>query len=438
MSTPSAPSRREYYQLGILLGALTAMGPLAIDMYLPSFPTMARHLGTTTAAVQVTAATYFFGLAFGQAFYGSVSDRLGRKIPLYVGLCLFIVASIGCALATSVETLAVLRFVQALGGCAEMVVARAVVRDRFDERDSIRVLSLLLLVMGLAPILAPSLGGQLLLRFGWRSVFWVLAGYGVLGLLAVIARLPETLPPAKRRRHSLGRQIRVYGELLRDRRYMAYVLSGSLIISGMFAYIAGSPLVFIELFGVAPDRYGLFFGTNAFGLIAASQINGRLAHRVDPHRIVSVVLPVAALAGLTLLTAAVTGLGGFPGILVPLFVFVSSLGFVLPNTTVLAMAPHGTVAGSASALLGTVQFFLGAVAAALVSLLANGTAIPLGAVIATCGVTALLIYSRVDAQSKERRQGAPETLRVAPERQPLTTGSEAGRSTSPATESTRG
>ena len=189
---------------------------------------------------------------------------------------------------------------------------------------------------------------------------------------------------------------------------------------------------------MAPDRYGLFFGTNAFGLIAASQINGRLAHRVDPHRIVSVVLPVAALAGLTLLTTTVTGLGGFPGILVPLFVFVSSLGFVLPNTTVLAMAPHGTVAGSASALLGTVQFFLGAVAAALVGLLANGTAIPLGAVIAACGVTALLIYSRVDAQSKEPRQGAPETLRVAQEREPLTTGSEAERSTSPATESTRG
>jgi len=397
VTAASPPSKGEYYRLGILLGALTAMGPLAIDMYLPSFPTIAEELGTTTAAVQLTAAAYFFGLAFGQAFYGSISDRIGRKIPLYAGLILFILASIGCARATSVEALAVLRFVQALGGCAEMVVSRAVVRDRFDDRDAIRVLSLLLLVMGIAPILAPSIGGQLLIRFGWRAVFWGLAGYGALGLVAVVVQLPETLPPARRQQHSLGRLVRVYGMLLRDRQYMAYVLAGSLIISGMFAYIAGSPFVFIELFGVAPDRYGLFFGTNAFGLIAASQINGRLAHRMDPRRIVTLVLPVSAVAGVLLLASAATGVGGFAGILVPLFVFVSSLGFVLPNTIVLAMAPHGAVAGSASALLGTVQFFLGAVAGTLVGVLANGTAVPRAAVIAACGLLASVIYFGVEA-----------------------------------------
>jgi DHA1 family bicyclomycin/chloramphenicol resistance-like MFS transporter len=396
MTTPPAHTRSEYYRLGILLGALTAMGPLAIDMYLPSFPAIADELGTTTAAVQATAAAYFLGLAFGQAFYGSFSDRVGRKIPLYVGLVLFIVASIGCALATSVEALAVLRFVQALGGCAEMVVARAVVRDRFDERDGIRVLSLLLLVMGVAPILAPTIGGQLLLVFGWRSVFWTLAAYGVAGLVAVVTLLPETLPPARRREHSFGRLLHVYGMLLRDRRYMAYVLAGSFIISGMFAYIAGSPFVFIELFGVSPDRFGLFFGANAFGLIAASQVNGRLAHRIDPRRIVRVVLPVSAMAGLTLLGTTLTGIGGFPALLVPLFVFVSSLGFVLPNTTVLAMAPHGSVAGSASALMGTVQFLLGAVAGGLIGVLANGTAVPLAAVVAGCGIAAVLTYNLVN------------------------------------------
>ena len=396
MSTPPAPSRREYYRLGILLGALTAMGPLAIDMYLPSFPAIAGELGTTTAAVQATAAAYFLGLAFGQAFYGSFSDRVGRKLPLYVGLVLFIAASIGCALATSVEALGVLRFVQALGGCAEMVVARAVVRDRFAERDGIRVLSLLLLVMGAAPILAPTIGGQLLLAFGWRSIFWVLAAYGVAGLVAVVALLPETLPPARRQAHSFGRLLRVYGTLLRDRRYMAYVLAGSFIISGMFAYIAGSPFVFIELFGVPPDRYGILFGANAFGLIAASQVNGRLAQRVDPRRVVRVVLPVSAAAGLVLLGSTLTGIGGFPGLLAPLFVFVASLGFVLPNTTVLAMAPHGSVAGSASALMGTVQFLLGAVAGGLVGVLANGTAVPLGAVIAACGLAAVVAYARAD------------------------------------------
>jgi DHA1 family bicyclomycin/chloramphenicol resistance-like MFS transporter len=396
MTTLSPPTRSEYYRLGILLGALTAMGPLAIDMYLPSFPTIAGELGTTTAAVQATAAAYFLGLAAGQAFYGSFSDRVGRKLPLYVGLVLFILASIGCALVTSVEGLAALRFVQALGGCAEMVVARAVVRDRFDERDGIRVLSLLLLVMGVAPILAPTIGGQLLVAFGWRAIFWVLAAYGVAGLIAVVMFLPETLPPERRQAHSLGRLVRVYGTLLRDRRYMGYVLAGSFIISGMFAYIAGSPFVFIELFGVAPDRFGLFFGANAFGLIAASQVNGRLAHRGDPRRIVRVVLPVSGVAGLVLLAATLTGIGGFPAVLVPLFVFVSSLGFVLPNTTVLAMAPHGSVAGSASALMGTVQFLLGAIAGGLVGVFANGTAVPLGTVIAVCGVAALAAYGRID------------------------------------------
>jgi DHA1 family bicyclomycin/chloramphenicol resistance-like MFS transporter len=277
-----------------------------------------------------------------------------------------------------------------------MVVARAVVRDRFDERDGIRVLSLLLLVMGVAPILAPTIGGQLLLVFGWRSVFWTLAAYGVAGLVAVVTLLPETLPPARRREHSFGRLLHVYGMLLRDRRYMAYVLAGSFIISGMFAYIAGSPFVFIELFGVSPDRFGLFFGANAFGLIAASQVNGRLAHRIDPRRIVRVVLPVSAMAGLTLLGTTLTGIGGFPALLVPLFVFVSSLGFVLPNTTVLAMAPHGSVAGSASALMGTVQFLLGAVAGGLIGVLANGTAVPLAAVVAGCGIAAVLTYKQVN------------------------------------------
>lgn len=387
---PIAHGSAAYYRFGIILGALTAMGPLAIDMYLPSFPTIARELGSTTAAVEATAAAYFTGMAVGQSLYGPISDRLGRKLPLYAGLVLFMAASIGCTFAPSVPALVALRFVQALGGCAEIVIARAMVRDLFDERDSMRVLSLLILVMGVAPILAPLVGGQLLVAFGWRSIFWVLAAYAAACVVAVSLLLPETLAAAGRRRDSLLAIARIYGRLLRDRSFMAQALSGSLTIAGMFAYIAGSATIFIQLFRVPPDRFGLFFGTNAIGLIAASQINGRLAARMPAQAILSKVFPVTAVAALVLLVDAVSGFGGFAGILVPLFVCVASVGFVVPNTTVLAMAPHGRVAGSASALLGTLQFAVGAVAALAVSTLNDGTAVPLGAVIACCAVGAFV------------------------------------------------
>ncbi len=386
------PGSTAYYRLAITLGALTAMGPLAIDMYLPAFPTIARELSSTPAALEVTAAVYFVGLAAGQAIYGPLSDRFGRTRPLYFGLALFVLASIGCAYARSVPQLVTMRLIQALGGCAEMVVARAMVRDYFDQRDSIRVLSLLILIMGLAPILAPLVGGQLLIRLGWRSIFLALAAYAVLCLVAAVTTLGESLPPERRRRDSAADVARVYWRLLRDRTFMAYVLCGSLSIAGMFAYIAGSPFVFIELFNVPADRYGLLFGTNAFGLILASQINGRLARRMPPDRIVRVVLPVTAVASLTLLANAVTGIGGFVGLLVPLFFCVASVGFILPNTIVMAMALHGPVAGSASALLGMVQFGLGALAGAAVSAFNNGTAVPLGGVVAVCGVGALVVF----------------------------------------------
>ena len=385
-------SRSLYYRLAVVLGALTAMGPLAIDMYLPALPTIARDLETSAASVQVSLAVYFAGIAVGQAFYGPLSDRWGRKPALYFGLTLFVLSSVGCALAENVRTLIVLRLLQALGGCAPLVVPRAVVRDYFDQRGSVRMLSVLILVMGLAPILAPLIGGQLLVTFGWRSVFWVLAGYGALWLGIVMLMLPESLPTARRQRRRFGQVMAVYGGLLKDRAYVGYVLSGGLIFSGLLAYIAGSPFVFIELFGVPPERYGLFFGANAVGIIGASQINRWLANRFEATDIVSAVLPVAMTAGVILVVDAYTGFGGFAGILVPLFVFIACHGFVMPNTTALAMAPHGPVAGSASALMGTLQFVLGATAGTLVGALGDGTAVPFAAVIATCGAAAFAVY----------------------------------------------
>jgi DHA1 family bicyclomycin/chloramphenicol resistance-like MFS transporter len=390
-------SKPGYYALAAILGALTAIGPLAIDMYLPSLPTIARELGARPASVQISLAAYFTGIAIGQAFYGPLSDRAGRKPALYFGLSVFVVSSAGCALAGSVESLIGWRFLQALGGCAPLVVPRAVVRDHFDTRGSVRMLSVLILVMGLAPILGPFVGGQLLVAFGWRSVFWVLALYGALLLTLVAGGLSESLSPERRQRHALGAVLAVYGRLLRDRRYVGYVLSGGLIFSGLLAYIAGSPFVFIELFGVPPERYGLYFGANAVGIITASQINRWVVSRVDADRVVRVVLPAATAAGGLMLVDAYTGLGGFAGILVPLFCFIACHGFVMPNTTALAMAPHGAIAGSASALLGTLQFVLGATAGALVSALGTRTAVPLAAVIAGCGLAALTAHRTLTA-----------------------------------------
>jgi MFS transporter, DHA1 family, multidrug resistance protein len=387
----------EYRRLAVILGALTAIGPLAIDMYLPALPTIAREFRVDAAAVQVSLATYFAGIAIGQAFYGPLSDAVGRKPALSFGLLVFIVASIGCAWAESVQALVAFRFLQALGGCAPIVIPRAVVRDHFDQLESIRMLSVLMLVFGLGPILAPLIGGQLLVNFGWRSVFWLLAGYAIVWLTLVIAFLPESLPAGRRRAQPIRVVLGVYARLLRDRTYIGYVLSGALIFAGLLAYISGSPFVFIELFHVPPERYGIFFGINAIGIMSASQINRWLATRVEARRIVGVVLAVAMTASLVLLFDAYSGFGGFAGILVPLFCYIACHGFVLPNTTALAMAPHGQVAGSASALLGTIQFVLGSLTGALVGVFANGTAVPLAAVIAGCGVAALITHRTMSA-----------------------------------------
>lgn len=386
------PRGEAYYRLAVILGALTAMGPLAIDMYLPALPTIAREMASSTASVQVSLAVYFIGLACGQAFYGPFSDRWGRKRALYFGLTLFSASSVGCAMAGDVTALIALRFLQALGGCAPLVVPRAVVRDYFDQRGSVRMLSVLMLVMGLAPILAPLIGGQLLVNFGWRSVFWVLAAYGAFWLVIVTMFLPESLPPARRRRQRAVDVVATYLGLLRDRTYIGYVLTGALIFAGLLAYISGSPFVFIELFRVPPEQYGLFFGVNAIGIIVASQVNRWLANKYDARHIIGAVLPVSVTAGAVLLIDAATGFGGFAGILVPLFFYIATHGFIMPNTTALAMAPHGAVAGSASALLGTVQFVLGASAGALLGALGNGTAVPLAAVIAGCAALAFVTY----------------------------------------------
>ncbi len=363
---------------------------MSIDMYLPSLPTLERVFGADAASVQLTLAAFFVGLALGQALYGPLVDRFGRKAPLYGGTALYVLASAGCALAPDVHTLVVLRFVQAIGGCAGVVIARAVVRDLFDEQESARMFSLMMLVMGAAPILAPLAGGYLLVLLGWRSIFWALALFGLFCLAGALLWLPETRPHRQRAKGGIGRALAGYGQLLADRRFLGYTLAGGCAQAGMFAYISGSPSVFIDLYGVPAQHYGWLFGLNALGLIAASQINRRLLMKYSAREVLSAANCANAMCGTVLMLLAVTGVGGFAGILVPLFGYVASLGCIFPNAVALAMGPQGERAGSASALLGTVQFTAAAVASVSVGVLYDGTAGPMAAVIAACGLLALV------------------------------------------------
>ena len=388
-------TRRPRAALAGILGMLTAFGSLSIDMYLPGLPTIARDLHTDMAAAQQTLAVFFLGMALGQVLYGPISDRLGRRRPLVFGCALYALAGIGCAFAPSVRGLVALRFVQALGACAGIVIGRSIIRDLFDQRESARMYSLLMLMMGAAPITAPLIGGQILVTFGWRAIFLALSGFGLVCLVAVMYGLTETLSPERRTRVGFGAAFRAYGGLLMDGRYMGYTAASALAIGSMFAYIAGSPFVFIELYGVRPDRYGLLFGTNALGLILASQLNHVLLRRYSSRGILRTGLAIMGASGLLLAAITATGIGSFPAMLALLFGCVSSNGLVQPNAIALAMAPHGRQAGSASALLGASHSAIGAAMGALIGLFHNGTALPMVGVIAACVAAALLILRRV-------------------------------------------
>src|SRR5215510_744197 len=385
-------SQHRHSELIVLLGALTAFAPLSIDMYLPALPTIGAAFGAEPGHVQLSLASFFLGLATGQAFYGPISDRFGRKRPLYAGLFLFVLASAGCAVAASIDMLIVLRFFQALGACSGQVIARAIVRDLFEPRESARVFSLLLLVLGVSPIFAPLVGGQIIGWFEWRVLFWVIAVLGLLGLLGVIFRVPETHRRENTRSLQLKRVLAVYSDLISDRTFIGYAVTGGLAMAGLYTYIVATPFVFIDLFHVPANRFGVFFGVNAVGLIAASQVNVRLIRRYETEAIIRKVLIIEVTSGILLLVGTALHLIGLAGTAVLLFVYISSVGCLFPNTTALAMAEHGNKAGSASALIGTLQFSLAAIAASVVGALNNGSALPMAAVIASCGAAAFVFY----------------------------------------------
>ncbi|MFL1528615.1 multidrug effflux MFS transporter [Pseudomonas sp. O230] len=374
----------------LILGALSAFGPLAIDFYLPAFPAMALAFGTDEQHVQLTLAAYFLGLSIGQLMYGPVADRFGRRIPLLAGVGLFTVASLACAYAPNLEWLLGARFVQALGGCAGMVISRAIVSDKCDAVGSAKVFSQLMLVMGLAPILAPMLGGLLVNTTGWQSIFLVLTGFSALAALAVALGLSESMP-ADVPRQPLSGALRQYGRLLSDPVYLGHALTGGIAIAGMFAYIAGSPFVFIKLYGVPAEHFGWLFGTNAAGFILVAQVNARLLAKRGPAFLLARTVWIYLAAGLALLAVSSLHTEQLWPLLIPLFICIASLGCILPNASACAMNGQGARAGSASAMLGCLQFSVAAGAASLVGILYDGSAMPMAMVISLCGILVVSI-----------------------------------------------
>ncbi|WP_420884052.1 multidrug effflux MFS transporter [Micromonospora sp. CPCC 205547] len=387
-------SPRQRLRLVLVLGSLIAIGPLTIDMYLPALPAIAADLHTTSAAVQLTLTGTLAGLALGQLLIGPLSDAVGRRVPLLAGTALHIVASVLCAVAPNIGMVGTLRVLQGLGAAATSVVAVAVVRDLFSGAAFAKLFSRLMLVMGVAPILAPTLGSGLLRWSDWRGVFVALAVFGVLLIAVAAFGLGETLPPERRRHGGLAAVVRDYRSLLRDRTFVGLVLVAGLAMAALFAYVAGSSFVFQQQYGLDEQQFGLAFGAGAIGLIAATQLNVRLLRRYSPQRILVTALGVGTAAGLVLLAFAATGFGGLPSILASLWVVLAAAGLAMPNAPALALSRHGEAAGTAAALLGAVQFGVGALAAPLVGVLGTGS-VAMAAVVAGGMVAAMAVLLTV-------------------------------------------
>lgn len=375
----------------LVLGALTALGPFSIDMYLPAFPKMAEGLGTTVPQVAMSLSSYFVGLAAGQLFYGPFLDRFGRKLPLYVGLLIYILASVGCVFSKSVESLIFFRFIQAIGGCAAGVTSMAMVRDYFSPQESAKVLSLLILILGLSPLLAPTVGGLLTTHVGWQSVFWVLTGLGIFVLSLALFFLPSVYVPNKE--HSLHPLMIVkgYWEILKNPLFYAYSLAGAIGFSGLFAYLAASPTIFMEIFKVSEQNYGFIFALLASGLIGASQINVQLLKRFSNKAILRGALIGMVCMGAIFFLGTYFNVFGLTGTLIVLFLYLSCVGFSNPNAASLALAPFARNAGSAAAMIGFLQMALGALASVLIGVLKAQQLLPIAGVFMGTSAVALCV-----------------------------------------------
>ncbi|SNR58415.1 multidrug effflux MFS transporter [Hymenobacter mucosus] len=382
-------TKQRYFFLILILGSLSALGPFSIDMYLPGFPAIAKDLHTTVARVALSLSSFFVGVSAGQLLYGPLLDRFGRKKPLYVGLVLYVVASAGCYLAHSIDALIALRLLQALGSCAATVAAVAMVRDLFPVQDSPKVFSLLMLVISVSPMLAPTVGGYLVAGFGWQSVFVALFAMGALLLVAAVFWLPESYAPDPT--YSLHPRpiLTTFFSVLREPQFFTYALTGAMTFGGLLAYVSGSPLVFMDIFRVSGQVYGWIFAGLSVGFIGASQVNTWLLRFYRSEQIVLVAIACQSVIGLVFLLGASQGWFGVTGTIVMLFLFLCCMGLANPNAAALSIAPFSKNAGSAAALMGATQMAVGALASLGVSLFNTNTAVPMVAIMATSAVLAL-------------------------------------------------
>ncbi|CAL9405033.1 Bcr/CflA family multidrug efflux MFS transporter [Streptomyces sp. enrichment culture] len=389
---PPVAARRVGLLVTLVLGGLTALPPLSMDMYLPALPEVTESLRSPAATVQLTLTACLAGMALGQLVVGPMSDKWGRRRPLLVGMIVYVLATAACALAPNVALLVSFRLLQGLAGAAGIVIARAVVRDLYDGVEMARFFSTLMLISGVAPVVAPLIGGQILRITDWRGVFHVLTVVGVLLTLVVWKWLHETLPPARRHDGGVGSALRTMRGLLADRVFTGYMLSGGFAFAALFAYISASPFVVQEIYGASPQTFSLLFGINSIGLVAVGQINGKLlVGRVSLDKALTTGLVVITLAAAALLvmTSGVLGEVGLLPIAVGLFVLMSAMGLAMPNTNAQALMRTPHAAGSASALLGTCSFLVGAVASPLVGIAGEHTAVPMAVVQVVCALAAL-------------------------------------------------
>ncbi|GAB3499959.1 multidrug effflux MFS transporter [Spirosoma knui] len=384
-------TRRQHFVIILILGTLSTISPFSIDMYLPGFPAIAQSLNTSIAQVQLSLTAYLAGISAGQLLYGPLLDRYGRKLPLYAGLVVYLVASIGCASTASIETLILMRLLQALGGCVGLVAAQALVRDLFPVDKTAQVFSLLTLVVAVSPMIAPTVGGYATVAFGWHSIFIILAAITAIILVAIYYLLPD----GRRADPSLSLKPQaVLGNflmVLKQPQFLTYALAGGLATSAPFAYISGSPDVFMTIYRVSEQQYGWIFAFLAVGIIGPTQLNHFLLKRYTSEQIVHAVLLYQSAVGILLIVGVWAGWYGLYGLIGMLFLFLCGQGLSNPNASALSLAPFVRHAGSAAALMGSFRMAFGALVSGAVSLLHNNTALPMVGVMTACVISGLLV-----------------------------------------------
>jgi len=374
------------------MGLLTAIAPLSIDMYLPAFPAIAKSLQTSVSEVTLSLSSFFIGISAGQLLYGPLLERFGRKRPLYAGLCLYFLASVACALSQSVNILIAFRLLQAVGGCVGMVTARAMVRDLFDVKDNAKVFSLLMLVVSVSPIIAPTLGGYITAAFGWRYVFAALIVVVLIILIGTYFFLPESKQPNRNFSLKPAPILRNFATILKHPHFITYALTGAISYAGLYAYISGAPHVFMEIFKITEKQFGWIFAFIAAGLIGASQINSIALKKYSSEQIIKIASSCQSIVGIAFVCVTLSGWNNLFLTVLLIFLFLGCQGFMFPNSTALALAPLGNNAGNASALIGAIQMTIGASASAIVSVLQNDTGLPMAGIMTCCAVMAFSVF----------------------------------------------